>query len=298
MPLHYLTCLLWVVFVTPAFMFDSRFGWHALSHLTFTHNWWHLTIGSINGPNWSLGVEMQFYVLILVLVPWLRRAKPWAVLGGCVAVSWIWRGVAYAWLHGLTLDGVDMLWARIMQVPGMLDLFGFGIALAIVAHRDKTGHLARRIHAVRWLLPLVTALAATATMRIYWIYGSNWATGPMIVFWRTAPGGTCLLAVLSVCALDDGWFLTLTAPLRYLGTISYGIYLWHMLVIFTLKPFFSGDPAHGFLWALGLTLLFASLSWHFFEKPLMERFGRGAPRAGSGARALRLRGDLDAEYYL
>ncbi|MGO9462970.1 MAG: acyltransferase family protein [Isosphaeraceae bacterium] len=279
-PLHYLTCLLWIVFIMPAVMFDSRFGWHALSHLTFTHNWWHLTIGSLNGPNWSLGVEMQFYVLILLLAPWLRRAKPWAALLGCVAVSWTWRGAACAWLHGLTRDGVDLLWAGIMQVPGMLDLFGFGIALAIVAHRDNTGRLARRIHAVRWLLPLVTALAATATMRFYWIYGTNWATWPMIVFWRTALGGTCLLAVLSACALDDRWFLTLTAPLRYLGTISYGIYLWHMLMIFTLKTFFLDDPAHGCLWALGLTLLFASLSWHFFEKPLMERFGRGVPRGG------------------
>jgi len=284
-PLHYLTCLLWVVFIMPAVMFDSRFGWHALSHLTFTHNWWHRTIGSINGPNWSLGVEMQFYALVLVLAPWLWRAKPWVVLGSCVAVSWIWRADAFARFHGLTRDGVDMTWQRIMQVPGMLDLFGLGIALAMVAHRDKTGRLARLCHAVRWLLPVVTALAATATMRLYWIYGSNWANWQMVVFWQTALGGTCLFAVLSACALDDGWFVTLTAPLRYLGTISYGIYLWHMLVIFTLKPFFAGDPAHAFLWVLGLTLLFASLSWHFFEKPLLERYGRGVPLGARPARA-------------
>jgi hypothetical protein len=124
-------------------------------------------------------------------------------------------------------------------------------------------------------------------MRVYWVYGSNWATWQMVVFWRTALGGTCLLAVLLACALDDGWFLNLTAPLRYLGTISYGIYLWHMLVISTLKPFFAGDPAHAFLWALGLTLLFASLSWHFFEKPLMERFGRAGLWGNGGPHAVR-----------
>ena len=123
-----------------------------------------------------------------------------------------------------------------------------------------------------------------ATMRIYWMHGSNWATWQMIVFWRTALGGTCLLAVLSACAIDDGWFLTLTAPLRYLGTISYGIYLWHMLVIMALKPFFLNDPVHACIWVLGLALLFASLSWHFFEQPLMQRFGRldVAARCASG----------------
>ena len=123
-------------------MFDSRFCWHALSHLTFTHNWWHRTIGSINGPNWSLAVEMQFYVLMLLSVPWLRRVKPYAVLAGAIAVSWMWRADAYARLHGLSRDGVNLTWSRIMQVPGMLDLFGFGIALALVFHRDKTGRVA------------------------------------------------------------------------------------------------------------------------------------------------------------
>jgi len=286
-PLHYLTCLLWVVFVVPAVVFDSRFGWHAFSHLTFTHNWRYWTIGSINGPNWSVGVEMQFYVLVLLLAPWLRRAKPWVVLGGCVAVSWIWRAVAYAQLHGLSRDGVDLLWVRIMQVPGMLDLFGLGIALALVVHRDTTGRFASRCHSVRWLLPLAAALAATATMRIYWINGSNWGNWQMVVLWRTALGGTCLLAVVAACSLNDAWFLTLTAPLRYLGTISYGIYLWHMLVMPSLKPLFPADPGHACVWVLGLTLLLASLSWHFFEKPLMERFGTGASRDDGGRRTVR-----------
>ncbi len=90
-PLHYLTCLIFVVFLTPGIMVHPKFWAHALSHLTFTHNWHPQTVGSINGANWSLGVEMQFYLLILLVTPWLRRARPLAVLATCIAVSWAWR---------------------------------------------------------------------------------------------------------------------------------------------------------------------------------------------------------------
>ena len=76
--------------------------------------------------------------------------------------------------------------------------------------------------------------------------------------------------------MDDRWFLFLSALLRYLGTISYGIYLWHTLVIVAIKPLFLGQPEKGCLWSLSLTILFASLSWHFFEKPVRVFYGRAS----------------------
>src|SRR5262249_26451334 len=90
-PLHYSTCLVWIVFVTPAILFQDRFWFHALTHLTFTHNFSPETIGSVNGPNWSLGVEMQFYLLILLAAPLLCRVHPISVLVTCIGVAWTWR---------------------------------------------------------------------------------------------------------------------------------------------------------------------------------------------------------------
>jgi peptidoglycan/LPS O-acetylase OafA/YrhL len=283
-PLHYLTCILWVIFIAPALLFHPMFGWHASLHLGFVHNWWHQSTGSINGPNWSVAVEMQFYLLVLVLARSLRRANVWMVLGSCALAAWTWRALAFALFHGVTREGVPMTWLGTTQLPGMLDLFGFGIALALVFHRDTTGRLFGLCHSIRWLLPLATAGAAMVTMRLYWPHsGVIWTDWRMVVLWRTTLGGTCLLAVLSACALNDRWFLALTSPLRYLGTISYGIYLWHMLVLTALKPLFPGSPAAACAWVLSLTLLLATLSWHFFEKPLLDRFGQGRP--GSLARS-------------
>ena len=79
-PLHYLTGLIFVAMVAPHVLFDG-FALNALAHLTFLHNLVPAYHGSINGSNWSLGTEMQFYVLILVLGPWIARHASWKMLG-------------------------------------------------------------------------------------------------------------------------------------------------------------------------------------------------------------------------
>ncbi len=276
-PLHYLTCLLYLLFIIPGMVKHPQFWWHAVTHLTFLHGFSPLSMGSIDGPNWSLAIEIQFYLLILFLAPFLMRFRPLYVVAGSIAIGCAWRAVVFALVHGRTTrEGINLTWFGVSQLPGMLDHFGFGVALAMVFHGDTSGRVRAFLRKTRWLWPVATAAAAYAVMSIYWPRSELWHSWKMVVFWRTLLAGTCLMAVITACAIHDRWFLRLAWPLRYLGTISYGIYLWHSLVIMSFKPVFPGEPQRAFLWTMAMTLILASLSWHFLEKPMMARFRKAS----------------------
>jgi len=63
--------------------------------------------------------------------------------------------------------------------------------------------------------------------------------------------------------------------LVYLGQVSYGLYLFHMFWIWLLTeqermPIFRYHPYRGYPLAFILTILSASLSYHFFERPILR----------------------------
>jgi peptidoglycan/LPS O-acetylase OafA/YrhL len=80
-------------------------------------------------------------------------------------------------------------------------------------------------------------------------------------------------------------------PLLYLGRISYGVFVYHYLVLefaFRLTPGLSVEvgPVR-FFWVSALTILAASLSWHAIEAPIarLKRFFpvQAAPAANAAS---------------
>src|SRR5690348_10425871 len=47
--------------------------WNVVVHALFIHPWWWATFGSISGPFWTLGIEVQFYALFPLIVAGFRR---------------------------------------------------------------------------------------------------------------------------------------------------------------------------------------------------------------------------------
>jgi peptidoglycan/LPS O-acetylase OafA/YrhL len=90
-------------------------------------------------------------------------------------------------------------------------------------------------------------------------------------------------AVIIYGVAREGWFTRLLEwrPLRYLGRISYGLYVYHFPIVwFSLRIVDLGvsppllQPL-SMLIALATTILIASLSFHFMERPitnLKDRF--------------------------
>jgi peptidoglycan/LPS O-acetylase OafA/YrhL len=72
----------------------------------------------------------------------------------------------------------------------------------------------------------------------------------------------------------EGWFLRLLEhpAMRYLGRISYGLYVYHLVVIWMLRLVIFPHVNRYLLAipALAIVILIASASYYFFEKPVMD----------------------------
>lgn len=92
--------------------------------------------------------------------------------------------------------------------------------------------------------------------------------------WAIPDGLLAVLAGLSTAAMLVGvrygcWVSRVLSigPLMWLGRRSYGVYLWHMpLLAFLMWRGGHGRSLLGILVALGLTVLFAALSYRFLEQ--------------------------------
>lgn len=260
-PLFVATMVIYLVFVNFEMM---RHGWasvmHILMHLGFLHNLWHETHGSINPPNWSVGLEMQFYVLVAICTPWLVRTRWWQIVTLWVTIALVWKyGTTLALPPGASIPIIQFIYAS--QLPGVLDEFVFGIAIAKLLQMGVLVFTWRRF--VGWSIGASVLLGGAwftvGTGELYW------QSTTTIVFWRTlvCAGFAALLACVVMIPGTGGLCLR---PFRYLGEISYGIYLWHLPVLQILLQKTPWQGSQLLVATTTITVVMAALSWHGFEK--------------------------------
>lgn len=272
-PLHYLTCAIYVaIYGRHLFAHVSTAVTHILSHATFLHNLSINTNGSINGVNWSLAVEMQFYIVVMLLAHWLSRAHPATVFVGGTCISWAWRLAAFMKGRNEVGGPVSKTWFYTCNVPGNADLFSAGAALAIIVFSRKHARALRFFHNTQLCIVLssITLFGALTLVRRF--IGRFWQTLPMVVFFKTLMSVGWALLIAAFCGVSKNVYdHMLMRPFMYAGEVSYGIYLWHSMVLSTTKMFGLGsNPALTAAVTLTATFALASLSWHLFEKPLVH----------------------------
>jgi peptidoglycan/LPS O-acetylase OafA/YrhL len=217
---------------------------------------------------WSLSIEEQFYVVWpLVVVALLRQSTRRAVLAVAlvlIAASITATLVLFDPAHTSRVYlGTDTRAAGILA----------GAALATLKPQESTFSA----RAVR----VMDVLGVVALIGL----GAAWwkLTGESVLLYHGGLWGTEVLAlVLVVCAMLGRRTLVGRAlswpPLTLLGTISYGVYLWHWPVNVVLTPgriHARGAGLHAIQFAI--TLAIASVSYRFLERPIRQRgvpFGR------------------------
>lgn len=259
-----------------------------LYHLTFTQVYQHGLIRHGLGQTWSLATEVAFY-LALPLLPPLLLGRRWRPLRS-VLVAGLGFVVTAAWvaLMGLGYLNTDL---HVMWLPSYGAWFGAGIALATVhvARSTDTGPRGWRVLDELANAPIACWSVAVGLLAI----ASTPMVGPRDLLAPTAGQFGVKMALYAAIAVFVMVPLAFgppnrvkaafgAAPARWLGAISYGIFLWHpFLIDWTYRPggrpIFTGDVVSTVLVILAGTLLLASISYYGVERPI-QRWGARRPR--------------------
>ncbi len=260
------------------------------------------------GVSWSLCVEVTFYAvlpLFAVLAARLARsrgkgsgARRQLTLIAVVAMaSLALRGLEAGSLTAPTLHAGTIL---MVSLPGLLDWFAIGMALAVLraeleigrAARGAIGRLGQR-PACCLLLGFTFFLIALpfqhADVFLPW-YGvvTHLAIG--------LGSGALVLAVVAAqpTSANAVTLRLLRHPVAaWVGTISYGIYLWHFPVLELIGPHMSSHPGSASIgvvvstWTLVIAggIGAGAASWYLIERPFQRVFGRHQSSAKAGSAA-------------
>lgn len=242
-----------------------------LPSILFFNNWWQIIndvsyFNALGDPSplthfWSLAIEEQFYLIWPPLLMGLyqmgvgHRGMRRAVLVTAVASA-----VAMALLYNPATDPSRLYYGTDTRSFSLL----LGAWLAFFPPRliDGARGAAGRAMDIGGVIGLAGLVAL-------FIFSNGYTSFPY-------RGGMALCTVLTalviVGAVRRGGVLERglsAAPLRWVGTRSYSIYLWHYPILLLLNP--SSDVSAKPWWAmplqLALVLAVAELSYRFIETP-------------------------------
>jgi peptidoglycan/LPS O-acetylase OafA/YrhL len=270
-PIYFVYCLAMMALSSVLGLVDF-FSWRGLGLLTFTDN----ILSACQGFNdihytahlWTISYEEQFYVVIpLVLLVFFRSSRLRIALSlAACAVAFV---AARAWFIGAHVPHPAVWTLPVTHFESILlgivvGLGGFGAVLSrvpaalVLATALLTGWVVARLGSVSvvdWKLMAVYPLIGLCTS--------------LTVYFVSRTGRARCMRWLSF------------GPLVYLGKVSYGLYVYHVLALsiserlvgrltFLHSASLPLRSSIVFFVGLGIVMTMAAASYHFIEKPFLK----------------------------
>lgn len=307
--------------IVPAYWLVLSFFW-ALGSFSLGENWWRYyfflqiyskdtALGGVVQA-WSLNTEISFYLLVPIWAWVVRRifrgSTHSRVQGQLAVVGCIWLGgfMARTAIERVapSYRGLSFNW-----LATNLDLFATGMGLAVIsAWAASSPEVSKRLDSIAkrsewWWL-------GAGVLFVWYAYevgpAPSFEIGYSGWFWHRRQFVLALFtALLMVPTIfgpqsDNGlrrlWTLK---PLAWVGTVSYGLYLWHFdwmkrsishtdpFGLTGWKGWVHSVPGNSNVWwliavGMGVGLSFAAASWYLLEQPL-QRFKHLARTGRSNA---------------
>lgn len=230
-----------------------------ITHLFFINFWDYTSETSIVGVEWTIPIEM-FYYIILPMMMFISRG--WRELLLLLFISWIICNLSmqYAYLLPLPTEQAQLA-VHFSPFP-----YSFCFVLGLLAFR------VRPIVGSSSFQGNVAFLCASLACLIYGVFPSTilrFFDNEVVFF-------SILTFVIIVYGNNKSFFYNFlynNKSVQFLGVISYGIYLAHLQVMYfanKINHVFFNTLTGNFIITLILTSIISALTYRLIEKPCIE----------------------------
>jgi peptidoglycan/LPS O-acetylase OafA/YrhL len=281
LPAYWVALALIVLFLAPHYGTSNPLVDVGL-HTFMLHSWSTATIESINPPFWTMAIESQYYVLL----PLVAGAIFLLMKSAHVRLVWGLAGLLFAtpFIYAVFAEVVQRYRSDLSQNLTIFYVFGF---LSVFATGGLCSFIYTYLLSRKWPQPKITRLGrwlgggGLLLLALYVVLSfmklglenergiKYWTLGvPILQF---GYGGVLLGAALAF----QSWRRVLSLrPIRFIGTISYSLYIWNIpLFVYVVLPLAEKFGGGGLTLLASLVGIFvviipvSFISYRFVEKP-------------------------------
>jgi peptidoglycan/LPS O-acetylase OafA/YrhL len=254
--------VLWAAVLLLGFFWADPFNLKVALTNLFLVQAWNPTPGwfySVNTVSWSLSCELFFYLCLPLVLPLIRRMRPWLLAAVIVAMPLL---ILALWPGQLLVPEADRWWfTQVFPLVRSLE-FWMGVAAAELMVRG------------RWRGPNLKV--ASVIFVLTWVVATEWIRAEL---WTTLLAAVYVLVIAAAANADiqGTWSPWRSRPMVWLGEVSFAYYLVHVFVVTSVLratnhpggfPGWQGPAAAvGFLL---LNLVLAGLLFRLVETPMMR----------------------------